>query len=183
MMLTLPPQYADLVAFAPALPILAEALKLYGTAEVEGQADNPVILEWAKDIGGSAASIYTHDEQPWCGLFMGIVAKRAGYTPPFMCIRAFAWREFGTAVTDPCLGDILVFVRAGGGHVGIYVGEDPMTFHILGGNQGDCVKIARVPRMALAATQGIRRPLYASTPGCVRPIIRTPVGPSTTPMV
>ena len=29
---------------------------------------------------------------------------------------------------DPVLGDILVFHRAGGGHVGIYVGEDAGKF-------------------------------------------------------
>ena len=35
------------------------------------------------------------------------------------------------------LGDILTFKRNGGGHVGLYVGEDKDCYHVLGGNQGN----------------------------------------------
>lgn len=173
-------KYGDILAAAPSMPLIREALKLYGVKETAGAGDNPVILEWATELGGSAKAIYMHDEVPWCGLFMGVCALRAGYIVPMMAIRALAWRDFGTAVTEPCLGDVLVFVRPGGGHVGIYVGEDDDAFHVLGGNQGDQVKIARIERASMRAA---RRPLYPITPAGVRPIIRAPEGDSTTPMV
>jgi hypothetical protein len=40
----------------------------------------------------------------------------------------------------------MVFKRAGGGHVGFYVGEDKDAYHILGGNQSDMVSVARVAK-------------------------------------
>lgn len=177
--MSIPKEYADIVVAAAVLPHLGHALSLYGTLERAGDADNPVIIEWAAEIGGQVAAIYQHDAMPWCGLFMGICAKRAGYTIPTLCIRALDWREFGSAVTEPALGDVLVFVRVGGGHVGIYVGEDDDSFHVLGGNQGDAVKIARVPRSQMRVA---RRPLYSVTPAVVRHIDRRPMGAATTPM-
>lgn len=164
----IPSQYADLETIADQ-PMLRQALLLYGTTEKAGDADNPVILAWAKEIGGQVAAIYNHDAMPWCGLFMGVVAKRAQVPFPALCIRALDWRDFGTIVTEPALGDVLVFVRTGGGHVGIYVGEDDKCFHVLGGNQGDMVQIARVARECFRAA---RRPLYVSTPASVRKISR-----------
>lgn len=178
--MNLPEQYADVAAAAASMPLIREALKLYGVTEAVGDADNPEILGWAKELGGSALAIYTHDSIPWCGLFMGVCTLRAGYVVPMMAIRALAWRDFGTAVTEPALGDVMVFVRVGGGHVGIYVGEDPDAFHILGGNQGDQVKIARIERASLRYS---RRPLYLTTPMAVRQIIRAASGDTSTPMV
>ncbi|MFZ2996674.1 MAG: TIGR02594 family protein, partial [Sphingobium sp.] len=43
-------------------------------------------------------------------------------------------------------GAILVFDREGGGHVAFYVGEDASHYHVLGGNQGDCVSIMRLAK-------------------------------------
>ena len=39
-----------------------------------------------------------------------------------------------------------VFKRDGGGHVGIYVGEDKTHYHIIGGNQGNEVSIMRIAK-------------------------------------
>jgi len=39
------------------------------------------------------------------------------------------------------LGDVLIFTRGIGGHVGIYVREDDKCYHVLGGNQSDSVYI------------------------------------------
>jgi hypothetical protein len=41
---------------------------------------------------------------------------------------------------------VLVFQRPGGGHLGFYVGEDERAYHVLGGNQGDCVSITRIAK-------------------------------------
>ena len=55
--------------------MLLEALKLYGVTEKAGSGNNPEILSWAKETG---LKQYTQDETPWCGLFMAVIAKRAG---------------------------------------------------------------------------------------------------------
>jgi cell wall-associated NlpC family hydrolase len=52
------------------------------------------------------------------------------------------------------LGDVLLFSRGSGGHVGIYVGEDEKCYHVLGGNQGDAVSIVRIQKVRCI---GIRR--------------------------
>jgi len=45
----------------------------------------------------------------------------------------------------------MVFTRSGGGHVGLYVGEDAGAYHILGGNQSNAVTITRIARERLSA--------------------------------
>lgn len=134
--------------------IVLEALKLYGTLEVPGSASNPEILKWAKEVGYTKLAFqYVSDEVPWCGLFLAICATRAGFEPPGAPLRALSWSSFGTPKkpTEAALGDILTFTRKGGGHVGLYVGEDPKAFHVLGGNQGDSVSIARIAKERLYA--------------------------------
>ena len=80
---------------------------------------------------------------------------------------ALSWSAFGAKSPTASLGDVLVFVRNGGGHVGLYVGEDASAFHVLGGNQSDQVCITRVAKARLYAA---RRPLYRVQPDNVRPI-------------
>lgn len=129
--------------------MLAEALRLYGTVELPGSADSPVILGWAKECGLSR--VYTHDAVPWCGLLMTVIARRAGYEPPDEPLWALNWSKFGHAVgrSHAMLGDVLTFRRNGGGHVAIYLGEDAGSYHCLGGNQSDKVCIARIARARL----------------------------------
>lgn len=43
---------------------LLKAIELYGVTESVGNADNPVILGWAKDLG--LGKVYTSDSIPWC---------------------------------------------------------------------------------------------------------------------
>jgi uncharacterized protein (TIGR02594 family) len=103
--------------------MLQEARKLFGTREVAGSANNPVILGWAKEVG--LAKSYTDDAVPWCGLFLAVVAKRAGKPLVEGPLWARSWVAFGNAADEAQLGDVLVFRRAeSAGHVGLYVGED-----------------------------------------------------------
>jgi uncharacterized protein (TIGR02594 family) len=148
--------------------ILVEFLKLYGIQEFEGEKNNPIILEWSREIRDYVGIEYNSDSLAWCGLLCGVVVLRAGYIPPFLCIRALEWLKFGRAVKQAMLGDILVFNRKGGGHVGIYVGEDKHCFHVLGGNQSDAVSIVRIDKTRL---QGARRPIWkVGQPDNVRPV-------------
>lgn len=147
--------------------MIQEAVRLYGTLEAFGIADNPTILSWAKEV--DLANTYTHDAIAWCGLFMAIVAKRAGKAVPFGPLWALNWAKFGTKVDDGAkLGDVLTFRRPGGGHVALYVGEDEDCYHVLGGNQKDSVSITRIKKMRL---HSIRRPIYTVQPESVRKII------------
>ncbi len=164
--MSLPNDYSWLLQ-EPGPKMLAEALGLYGTKETPGDADNPLIIAWAKEAG--LQTVYRHDSVAWCGLFMAVVAKRAGKQPPAEPLWALNWAKFGNKVTDGAkLGDVLVFKRSGGGHVALYVGEDDECYHCLGGNQADQVNIVRKP---IARAYAIRRPNYSSQPLNVRKVI------------
>lgn len=127
--------------------ILVEAVKLLGTKEIVGKEHNPVILAWAKELG--LQKVYTADEIPWCGLAVAYAAHMAGVTVVDKPLWALSWATYGTKVTEPMLGDILTFKRDGGGHVGIYVGEDKDCYHVLGGNQGNAMSITRIVKTRL----------------------------------
>lgn len=150
--------------------MIKKALELYGTKEALGKPNNPVILAWAKEVGGNVADVYKADEIPWCGLFMAVVAKRSGKQVVKDPLWALNWGTFGKHTDVPMLGDVLVFVRktADGkkaGHVGLYVGEDDKCYHVLGGNQSDSVNITRIEKSRLYAA---RRPNYNVQPANVR---------------
>lgn len=144
---------------------LVKALELYGTTEIVGSQHNPVIMEWAKETG--LQNVYKSDEIPWCGLFMAIVMKRANREVVDSPLLAKSWLDFGVKAEVPMLGDVLVFNRKGGGHVGIYVGEDKKYFFVLGGNQGNQANIVKIARSRIA---GIRRPPYHTPPKNIRRI-------------
>lgn len=127
--------------------LLVEAVKLLGTKEVVGKTHNPVIMGWAKELGLS--KVYTADEIPWCGLAIAYAVHKAGLEVVAKPLWALNWAKFGTKVTTPMLGDILTFKRDGGGHVGIYVGEDKDCYHVLGGNQGNAMSVTRIVKSRL----------------------------------
>ena len=82
-------------------------------------------------------------------------------------LRALKWVNFGKeiAVQDVSLGDVVIFKRSGGGHVGFYIAEDPVAYHVLGGNQGDMVCFTRISKDRLYAA---RRPVYNNQPESVK---------------
>ena len=127
--------------------ILVQAVKLIGTKEVVGKQHNPVIMDWAKEL--DLQKVYTADEIPWCGLFIAYCAHQAGVEVVDKPLWALSWANYGTKVTEPMLGDILTFKRDGGGHVGLYVGEDKDCYHVLGGNQGNSVSVTRILKSRL----------------------------------
>jgi uncharacterized protein (TIGR02594 family) len=154
--------------------ILREALSHYGTLEMRGKDNNPDITKWAGEVGGNVADVYTNDEIPWCGLFIAVCAKRAGYAVPKDPLWALNWDTFGVAKPVAMLGDVLTFIRktttgARAGHVALYVGEDEAAYHVLGGNQSDCVCVTRIAKTRLYA---IRRSNFkVGQPSNVRQIM------------
>ena len=168
-MMTLPSNYEWLLK-EPAPRMLLEALNLYGTKEKPGTANNDMILSWADELG---IKDYKADSIPWCGLFMAIVAKRAGKTVPANPLWARNWLKFGKPVTTIKLGDVLVFRRGSGGHVALYVGEDETHYHGLGGNQSDNTNIIRLNKKDLL---GARSEYKIKQPSNCRKIQLAPSG-------
>lgn len=150
----------------PGPKMLLEALKLFGTRETPGGKSNPAILAWAKEV----STTYPGDSTAWCGLFIAICAKRAGfpYYPNGNALWARNWADWGIAQKRPMLGDVLVFPRGQGGHVTMYVGEDATHYHCLGGNQSDTVNIVRKPKTPILAIR--RAPWKVGQPDNVRVI-------------
>lgn len=146
--------------------VLIEALALYGTKETTGAASNPAILAWARETGLDRD--YKADSVPWCGLYVATVVKRAGFEPVKNPLWARNWATWGTKADKPSLGDVLVYVRDGGGHVGIYVGENATAYFTLGGNQGDAVSIVPIAKARAIAVR--RCPWKFAQPANVRPI-------------
>ncbi|MFN7178384.1 TIGR02594 family protein [Hyphomonas sp.] len=168
----LPREYHWLAA-EPAPRMLLEGLKTFGTLEGPGAEDHPVIMGWAKEVGvPKIEQVFTADSVPWCGLWMAVIAKRAGKPVNPNALWARSWLNWGSAVAEPKLGDVLVFRRGNtSGHVGLYVGEDDGAFHVLGGNQGDKVSIVRIARSRLLGA----RNHYAigQPPNCRRVFLKT----------
>ncbi len=164
-------QWVNQVGILPR--ILQEALKEFGTVEVAGPGDNQKILGWARELGLSNA--YSHDSIAWCALFIAICAWRAGKPIVPGPLWALNWAKWGANAGQPELGDVMVFVRPGGGHVGLYIGEDPLAYHVLGGNQSDQVCIKRLDKHRLYAARNLytigpptsARPYFLSDTGVI----------------
>jgi uncharacterized protein (TIGR02594 family) len=163
----IPPAYEWLNAVGTLPKTISEGIRLLGVAEVVGKGSNRTILGWRDDLNLAGVKIagYSDDDIPWCGLFAAIVAHRAGKTVVNEPLWARNWAHFGVPTDGAGLGDCLVFVRNGGGHVGWYVAEDATAYHVLGGNQGNCVSIRRIEKARCIA---VRRPVYRALPESVK---------------
>ena len=147
---------------------LTAARARLGTREAAGAANSATILGWAKRLGSKILGmVYNADSVPWCGIFVAICLTEDGIAAPPLAVRATSWASWGQSIRPERLapGAILVFSRRGGGHVGFYVGEDAVAYHILGGNQNDAVTITRIAKSRCIARRW--------PPG--RPVIGKPV--------
>lgn len=129
------------------------AKNLIGTDEVPGSKNNPIIIQWAKDLG--LIKDYNADSIPWCGLFTAHVLSEAGHDVVDTPLWALSWKNYGEKLDEPLYGAILVFKRTGGGHVGFCVGQEDNYYHVLGGNQDDTVSIKKIEKSRCV---GIRWP-------------------------
>lgn len=181
-MTSLPKQYAWLETLKGKPNTIKLALKEYGVQEVVGKGSNKTIIEW-RDILNAAApagrpivSGFSDDDIPWCGLFAAIICfRRVNNIAEVVKDPLWArnWAKYGKQVHTAMLGDVLVFVRNGGGHVGFYVGEDDKYFHVFGGNQSNRVSIQRILKSRCIAR---RRPPYEVVPSAVKQFWLSPTG-------
>ncbi len=162
-------------AKGPVVPVahswMGEAVRLIGVTEDMSDADNPLIIGWARNLDID----YNDDAIPWCGLFVAhcIGSQLTDEPLPNYPLSARAWRTLGKECS-PQLSAVMVFWRGSPsgalGHVGFYAGEDADAYHILGGNQSNAVTVARMaksrflesrwPRTALPP-DGIVRKLHS----------------------
>lgn len=181
-MAKLPTKYAYLRE-QPLPPLMVRiALDMLGVEEAKGNADNPLIIGWADEVERTcgrkydewAADFYNDDEIHWCGLFLAVVAARAAQGrperfPPNKYLAALAWANWGNTVqkTDVQVGDVVILVRQGGGHVFLAVGisEDGKRVMGVGGNQSNAVTIAEFDAARIYA---VRRPPYRDKPAGAR---------------
>jgi len=128
---------------------LAETFK--GVAEIRGPKHNSIITGWLVKL----RAWWRDDETPWCGVFVAYCMDAAGLPYPKYYMRAKAWADYGSLLQAGRLaqGAILVFDRAGGGHVGFYVGEDAAYYYVLGGNQGNAVSVMKINKVRLVSSR------------------------------
>lgn len=111
-----------------------------GVQEIKGSQHNPFILELWKSakLGG-----IKNDETPWCAGFVGGVLEQSGIRSA-RADNARSYLAWGGKLEMPTVGCIVVFERGpDSGHVGFVVGRDSnRNLMVLGGNQGDMVKIS-----------------------------------------
>lgn len=144
---------------------IEEGLKLINTKEIVGTKHNQTIIDWAEEVG--VDKVYTKDEIPWCGLYVAVVCQRAkkDIKPVGNVLWARNWSKFGESKKKAGLGDVLVFSRGSGGHVGFYIGENETHYYVLGGNQSNEVSIVKIRK---DRTLSIRRPIYNNQPKSVK---------------
>lgn len=177
-MTPLPQQYQWLTKIKGLPNTIKECIKLHGTQEVIGKGSSKTILDWRDELNqaGAAVSGYSDDSIAWCGLFAAIVSYRRNKVAKEVVkepLWARNWLKYGVRPQQPGLGDVLVFERGSGGHVGFYVGEDINNYHVFGGNQSDAVTITRISKKRLL---GARRPIYNEVPKSVKPYWLDAVG-------
>lgn len=116
-----------------------------GQTEVEGDVDNPRILEYFKATSYRAA----HDEVAWCAAFVNWCLVQAGIKGTNSA-SAFSFMNWGVEV-KPCLGCVAVIDYGNGkGHVGFLVGWQGPNFVLLGGNQSNSVRYKLISPRAIA---------------------------------
>jgi uncharacterized protein (TIGR02594 family) len=114
------------------------ASQYIGLQEIEGGEDNPIIVQWFKDIGHWWVK---DDETAWCSCFINWLAWMTGVEMSGK-LDARSWLRVGQSVNFPHIGDVVVFWRehitSWKGHVGLFNGYDHNgNIIVLGGNQGN----------------------------------------------
>ncbi len=168
--------YAWLGSVSDAPLMIKEAVRIgkLNTNEIPGPKSNLEILKLAEIAG--VRNIYTNDDTAWCAVAMCAICVLANKEIPFSAfdrLRAKSFLRFGKKASAPMFGDVLVFTRTGGAHVGLYVGEDKDCYHIAGGNQSNQFNVIRIIKSRLTEA---RRPNYINQPKSVKKVFLSPIG-------
>lgn len=125
--------------------MLLSATDFYLLKEIPGELHNMAILNFFSEIGHSWIR---DDETAWCSAFINYLAKINGVEYSNK-LDARSWLNVGANVTEPSVGDIVVYWRESlaswKGHVGLYMGHIDDQVFCLGGNQDNMVCIKPYP--------------------------------------
>jgi uncharacterized protein (TIGR02594 family) len=154
-MAAIPKQLEWLNKVGPLPVLVATALNFLGLAEFPTKLkNNPVIMMMAETLGLS--KIYKNDETSWCALFVFYILYLCKKPfPPvgkdiYNYLRAKTFLGYGFAVPNDDLrtGDVVVYDRPGGFHVGFFIAFTKIkgkVYHIvLGGNQSNKVNFMEI---------------------------------------
>jgi len=148
---------------------------LDGTKWAPHQGTNPIIQSWIKFIGTTfpamqpyCNSVVNQEYFSWCGLTVGFCMAKAGLAPVFGAtdvtkfLFAEAWLNWGTPVTSPQPGDVLIFDFGGGDHHVTLFEQDngDGTWSCHGGNQSHQV-MSQDYQKSRVMDMGIRQPNWA----------------------
>lgn len=128
-------------------PWLLLARRYVGVKEIAGPQHHPAILALldAADglVDGKRLQGIADDETPWCASFVSAILELSGYKST-RSAWARSYLNWGQKLIGPAIGAIAVLERGpSSGHVGFVVGRDGAgDVLLLGGNQGDQVKIS-----------------------------------------
>jgi len=149
--MSLPDKFIWLETVGDLPKLVSAGLQYLGVKEIPGKQNNPAIMDMAKGLG--VDNIYTSDdEQSWCALFINHLMRISGKPlvdikgDKYNYLRALWMLNWGGYVEpkDERLGDVLIFKRTGGGHVGLYIAESRTTYYVLGGNQSNSVSFTEI---------------------------------------
>lgn len=135
-------------------PWMVTAALDLGVTEVRGNKHNPIVVAYWRAI--KRGGIKT-DEVAWCSSFVGAMFEYNGIKSS-RYESARSWLAWGEHIerSEVRFGDVVVFSRNGGGHVGLLVGitaeGNPI---VLGGNQSNQVNVKVFDRKRVV---GYRRP-------------------------
>lgn len=114
---------------------IATAESQIGVSEYKEKGKhNPAIIGYHATTGK-----FKDDETPWCASFVNWVMGSKGNGSA----SALSFKNWGKKVAKPAYGAVGVIDWGGGkGHVGFVVGKQNGKILLLGGNQGDSVKVS-----------------------------------------
>ena len=124
--------------------LLKIAFHELGVTEIQGEKDNPRIVEYAQKAGFEDVR---DDETPWCSIFVNFCCEELRYENSGKA-NARSWLQVGKNINSPVPGDIVIFWRESPhswkGHVGLFLGfsSDKKKVFCIGGNQGNKVSVA-----------------------------------------
>lgn len=144
--------------------VMQVAFSQFATREIVGANHEPQVVQYFNEVGHSWVK---DDETAWCSAFWSWVNLKAGAAIPELNKRlsAQSWLAVGEEVKlkDAQFGDTVILWRGSPsswqGHVGGLVGwsSDRSKVYLLGGNQGNEVKIAAYDANRI---KGIRRSYF-----------------------
>jgi uncharacterized protein (TIGR02594 family) len=159
-----------MTAMANGTPWLTRMQALDGTKWAPGDGPNTTIKDWLSFIAKQYPNIAPYcnsaageDYFSWCGLTVGYCMAYAQIAPIFgtqdvtRFLYATAWLGWGTPVTIPQSGDVVVFDFGGGDHHVTLFEKDngDGTWACHGGNQSHAVNVTNFPKSCM---MGVRRP-------------------------